>query len=102
MPSQLIAKARGDPDHIRLWTLKTVNMQRKVQRLLDAPDFLMLVGRQNLYGIAYGHPADGHSGSGRKMRPQVDDAVDPDLCASTKSRTVKDRSAGRDEHLVLD
>src|SRR6266508_5283206 len=43
----------------------------KLEGLLHGPDALVLVGRENLRGIAYCHPIDRHRSSGRHGRIHV-------------------------------
>jgi hypothetical protein len=70
-----------DGDHAGILTVEAVHGQRKIERLLNLPDPIVLIRRQNLYRIANRHPADWHRLARREPRPQVDDGVDADLGA---------------------
>jgi hypothetical protein len=79
------AEPCGLPGHpVGSWrvTGNAVDSAGEVQRLLNRPELLMLIGRIDLCGVAHGHPADRHHRAGRQDRVHVNDAVDPDFGAA--------------------
>src|SRR5262249_45732587 len=55
--------------------VEAIDPLREVQRLLDLPDLVVPVGRQDARRVTDGHPSDRHHGARLKPRAQVDRGV---------------------------
>src|SRR5215510_16138821 len=95
--SESIAMPRNLPVNVMFSSLSL-----GVQRLLDLPDLVVPVGRQDARRVADGHPSDRHHGARLKPRAQVDRGVHSHFAAPSEHGTVEDRGTGGHEHLVLE
>jgi len=84
------------------WALDTEDVTRKIERLLNRPDPLVLMGRQNFDRIADGNPPERDRGVFRKRRTQVHNAVDTHLGTPADTGAVEDSGARGNEDLGLD
>src|SRR5262245_50636498 len=103
MGSEHLRQPAGDPAHeVGRTPVEAIDPFREVQRFLDLPDLIVLVGWQDARRVANGHPSDRHHGARLKARAQVDRGVHSDFATPSDHGAVEDRGAGGHEHLVLE
>lgn len=76
----------------------SVDKIRKIQRLLDCPDRVVLTGREELSRIADSDPADGKGGMGSNTGTDVDDSVDLDLRSDREVSAVQNGGSCGHKH----
>jgi hypothetical protein len=81
-------------------TIKPIDETRKIQGLLEGPDCLVTVRRQDMGRVANGDPADRHRSAWLQAAAQMHGAVDPDFRSGADNRPVKDSSPGGNEAFV--
>src|SRR3712207_8147961 len=73
-------------------------MIRRPPRSTLFPYTTLFRSREDFGGVAHGDPAQRHRRTRRQRRPEVDDAVDPDLGPSADPPLVEDGGTRSEEH----
>ena len=102
MCTESLRQAARDLHHVRFGAIEAVNSQREIQRLLNLPDFFVLVRRQDRGRVSNSNPTNWNGIAGRDMRFEVHNSVNANFATFSEPSTMEDGGTSSDEDFVFD